>query len=527
MAHNLHIDKRQPQSSFCKRIHFSLSFFEEVFIMNMSQLLFNSAEKYPKDEFIFFQNKVLTYGSIAEKVKEKASGLRQYGIKNGSHVALMMGNKPEYIIAYFSLLSLGATVIHINPTFRQKEITYILNDSDAEAVIADENAIESVKSARPSLNTVKMVITITESKHCIHWSKVNGHNKDFFLEEKALDDTAQIIYTSGTTGSPKGAVITHGNLKWMTKTCTEMNSLTKEDRILVVLPIFHAYAKLQGLWQAVNKGCKVYLEERFVPEPILHRLADNKITIFLGVPTMYTMFLAVPSIYQLDFSNLRIAGSGGASLPLETIDKVREVMGVVLREGYGQTESTMMISCFPPNVERRHGSVGLPLPGIELKVIDPAGREVPTGEVGEIIFRGPNAMKGYYKKELETKETIKDSWVYTGDLAKRDENGYLYIVDRKKDMIIRGGYNVYPREIEEVLYTHPNIVECAVLGESDPVFGEEIAAYLVVNNDIGPEDIKAFCKQNLARYKVPKNIYFRESLPKNATGKILKAPLKN
>jgi len=313
----------------------------------------------------------------------------------------------------------------------------------------------------------------------------------------------------------------------MTETCTKMTEVIHEDRVLVVLPLFHAYAKLQGLLQCVLKGSTIYLEERFIPEVILQKIADYKITIYLGVPTMYTMFLSLPKIHELDFSNLRLAGCGGASLPMEIMERVNKAMGVELGEGYGQTESTVMISCFPPNSEKQYGSVGLPLPGIDLKIVEPSGREVPLGEVGEIIFRGPNTMKGYYKKEEETNDTIKDGWVYTGDLGRQDERGFLYIVDRKKDMIIRGGYNVYPREIEEVLYTHPDIVECAVIGESDPVFGEEVAAYIVTKESRSPEEIVTFCKQHLVHYKVPRKIYFLSELPKTATGKILKTPLKS
>jgi len=495
--------------------------------MNISQILLNSAEKYPQHPAIIFRDKPISFYELAEKVKEKAVGLRKYGILNGSHVGLMIGNKPEYVVAYFACVALGATVIPINPLFKENEISYILNDSEAMAVIVDEIGLAEVKKAQSMLSTVKMVISLQQDNSFIPWNDVQGFASDFFLESKNPDDHAQIIYTSGTTGRPKGAIITHGNLEWMTETCTKMTEVTHEDRVLVVLPLFHAYAKLQGLLQCVLKGSTIYLEERFIPEVILQKIADYKITIYLGVPTMYTMFLSLPKIHELDFSNLRLAGCGGASLPMEIMERVNKAMGVELGEGYGQTESTVMISCFPPNSEKQYGSVGLPLPGIDLKIVEPSGREVPIGEVGEIIFRGPNTMKGYYKKEEETNDTIKDGWVYTGDLGRQDERGFLYIVDRKKDMIIRGGYNVYPREVEEVLYTHPDIVECAVIGESDPVFGEEVAAYIVTKVNKSPDEIVTYCKQHLVHYKVPRKIYFLAELPKTATGKILKTPLKN
>ncbi|WP_066304756.1 class I adenylate-forming enzyme family protein [Bacillus sp. FJAT-29814] len=494
--------------------------------MNISEILLETARELPEHPAMIFRNESITYYEFAERVREKAVGLRKHGITNRSHVALMMANKPDYAIVYFSLLAIGATVVPINPTFKEQEITYILNDSDAMAIIVDEFGVEEVKKARNNLSSVKHFISLPPTDQFTPWAEVYGNPSHFALEPKDPIDNAQIIYTSGTTGKPKGALITHGNLEWMSKTSAYILELTKEDRVLVVLPLFHAYAKLQGLLQCVLKGCTIYLEERFIPDHILQKLSDNKITIFLGVPTMYTMFVHSPKIQDLDFTSLRIAGSGGASLPLEIIDKVKAEMGVEIGEGYGQTESTVMISCNPSNIPKKYGSVGVPLPGLELKIVDPNGREVPVGEVGEIIFKGANAMKGYYKKEIETKETIKDGWLYTGDLGKRDEEGYLYIVDRKKDMIIRGGYNVYPREVEEVLYTNPDVVECAVVGEADPVFGEEVAAYVVTKSPKTPEDITSYCKQQLAHYKVPRKVYFLKELPKTTTGKILKTPLR-
>jgi long-chain acyl-CoA synthetase len=494
--------------------------------VNISEILLETARNLPEHPAIVFRNEAITYKELAERVKEKAAGLREHGITKSSHVGLMMANKPEYAVAYFSLLAIGATVVPINPTFKEQEITYILNDSDAMAIIVDEIGLEEVRKARNNLSSVKRFFSLQPTEQFTPWTEVSGDAAQFALEPKNPDDNAQIIYTSGTTGKPKGALITHGNLDWMSKTSADILELTKDDRVLVVLPLFHAYAKLQGLLQCVLKGCTIYLEERFIPDHILQKLSENKITIFLGVPTMYTMFVHSPKIKELDFSSLRMAGSGGASLPLEIIDKVKAEMGVELGEGYGQTESTVMISCNPSDVPKKHGSVGVPLPGIELKIVDPSGREVPVGEVGEIIFKGANAMKGYYKKEVETSETIKDGWLYTGDLGKRDEEGYLYIVDRKKDMIIRGGYNVYPREVEEVLYTHPDVVECAVVGEADPVFGEEVAAYVVTKSPKSPEEITNYCKQQLAHYKVPRKVYFLKELPKTTTGKILKTPLR-
>ncbi len=495
--------------------------------MNIAQILLDSAQTRPDHTVIVFKDRSFAYQELAEMVKSRAAGFSKDGIRNGTHVGLMMGNKPDYIVTYFALHSVGAVVIPINPTFKEGEITHILNDSEAAALVIDEIGIEAVKGAKPNLETVKTVYSLADDPDFIPLANVSGDQADYFIEAKENDDIAQIIYTSGTTGKPKGALITHGNLAWMTETGARVLELTEADRVLVVLPLFHAYAKLQGMLNSILVGATIFLEERFIPSVILEKIASEKITIFLGVPTMYTMFIQLPQINELDFSNLRVAGCGGASLPVEILEKVNAAMGVDIGEGYGQTESTVMISCFPQGTERVHGAVGYPLPGIEVKVVDPGGREVPRGEVGEIIFKGPNGMKGYYKREHETQETIKDGWVYTGDLGRQEDSGLLYIVDRKKDMIIRGGYNVYPREVEEVLYTHPDIIECAVVGEADATFGEEVAAYVVTRQERPADEIIGYCKEKMAHYKYPRKIYFMKELPKTTTGKILKTPLRN
>lgn len=497
--------------------------------MNVVYSLVESTKKLQNHPAIVFKKETITYEELTEQVLRLASGFQRIGIQKGTHVAMMVSNRPEYIFTYYGLLAIGAVVIPINPLFKPDEIIYILNDSDSEVLVLDDNSLEAVNSSKDALEKTKTYIYLGENQAegMISWASLAKDEPIKQLVELDPDELAQIIYTSGTTGQPKGAMISHGNIDWMSETSLSLSSkMTPDDRILLVLPLYHAYAKLQGMVTPFRVGSTIYLEERFYPDHILNVISEEKITQFMGVPTMYTMFVNNPKITEYDFSALKYCGSGGASIPVEIIEKVNQLMGVEVMEGYGQTESTVMISRTRAGSERRPGSVGLPVPGMDLKVVDMEGREVPQGEIGEIIFRGPNAMKGYYKKPEETMQTIKEGWVYTGDLGRVDEEGFIYIVDRKKEMIIRGGFNVYPREVEEVLYTHKSVVECAVIGEAHPVFGEEVAAYIVTNEDIDKDSIISFCEEHLVHYKVPRLIYFIEELPRNATGKILKSKVK-
>ncbi|MFC5587731.1 long-chain fatty acid--CoA ligase [Sporosarcina soli] len=496
--------------------------------MNIAHTLLESTKKSHDHSAIIYKKEKITYGELTQRVLQLAGGFKRIGMKKGTHVGMMISNRPEYIITYYSLLAVGATIIPINPLFKSDEVTYILNNSDSEVLIFDSSSLDAVRSSINALEKTKTFIYLGEnqSEDMLSWEDLSKGEPLKELVELDSEDLAQIIYTSGTTGRPKGAMITQENINWMSKTSLSLSNMTSSDRVLLVLPLYHAYAKLQGMISPFRVGATIYLVVRFFPDEILTMISEEKITQFMGVPTMYAMFVNSPKITEYDYSSLKYCGSGGASMPLEIMEKINKLMGVEVMEGYGQTESTVMISRTRLDGERRPGSVGFPAPGIELKIVDTDGKEVLPDMVGEIIFRGPNAMKGYYKKPEETMQTIKDGWVYTGDLGRLDEQGYVYIVDRKKEMIIRGGFNVYPREVEEVLYTHKSVVECAVIGEKDPVFGEEVAAYIVTNEDIGKDSITLYCKEHLVHYKVPRIIHFVDELPKNATGKILKKGLK-
>ena len=494
--------------------------------MNCLQLLINTVEKNPDKPAVVFRGEPITYSALWLNIKKFAKGLSDRGIGPGSHVALLLGNSPHYIISYFGVLATGATVVPLNPQYKDKELAFILNNADAHAVIYVDLLEPIIQLAKPNLETTSLFIEVSATNPACTWNQIIASEPIEAIGERAENSIAQILYTSGTTGTPKGVMLSDENLAWMAELIVRELNVWEEDRIKVVLPIFHTLAKMAGLWAPFTIGATIYLEERFVPDDVLEQIEKEEITVFYGVPAMFALFLMSPKLKDYDYSSLRLFGSGGASIPVEIIERIQAVFPVKLSEAYGQTEATIMITCQPLNGEKVPGSVGQRVEGIDLRIVDPNDLDVPQGEVGEIVFKGKNAMLGYYKNPEATAATVRNGWVHTGDLAYEDVNGNIFIVDRIKDMIIRGGYNVYPREIEEVLFKHPAIVECAVIGEPHEILGEEIVAYIVAKEEVSEEALVNFCKENLANFKVPRSFRFLDALPKNATGKILKEPLK-
>ncbi len=344
------------------------------------------------------------------------------------------------------------------------------------------------------------------------------------MADVSADDTAVILYTSGTTGKPKGAELTHSNLKRNTDISREMFNLGDGAVTLGALPLFHSFGQTCGLNATIAGGGMLTLIPRFDPEKALEIIQRDKVTVFEGVPTMYTAMLNLDNKDDYDVSSLEVCASGGAAMPGEVLRGFEEAFDCKVREGYGLSETSPVASFNPPDREAKVGSIGVPIEGVEMKVVDDDGNEVDQGEVGEIVIKGHNVMKGYWDREEATAESIKDGWFYTGDMAKIDEDGYFFIVDRKKELIIRGGYNVYPREIEEVLYEHPAVLEAAVLGVEDENMGEEVGAAVVLKEgeDASEDDIKGYVKEEVANYKYPRKVWFVDELPKGPTGKILK-----
>lgn len=494
--------------------------------MNLYMNLADSMKSFPEKDAYLFRGESSTYRELNNKVNQFASRLRQEGIGKGDTVAILLGNSPEFIIAYYGALCAGATIVPVNPTFTAREIRYILCDSKTKGVVAEaelQTVLNEVKHTLPILEFI--VYTRPLDQELEFSSFLNNNEYEFNGPETKEDDVAVILYTSGTTGEPKGVMLTHKNLHSNAEACLELFELTPAEKIITVLPIFHIFCMTVCMNASILSGATMLLLPKFSPKEVIETIYSRQATVFAGVPTMYS-FLLQGSAEPEKFRSLKICISGGASLPLAVIKSFKEHTGIQIQEGYGLSEASPVTTFNPLRGECRPGSIGKNIPLVENKVVDPAGKEVPVGEIGELIVKGPNVMKGYLNNPELTMRTIKKGWLYTGDMAKMDKDGYFYIVDRKKDMINVGGYNVYPREIEEVLYDHPDIVEAGVIGAPDENYGEAVIAYIVSKNkDLQEEDVREYLRDKLVKYKLPKSIEFLAELPKNSTGKILRRSL--
>ncbi|AVK95532.1 fatty acid--CoA ligase family protein [Lysinibacillus sphaericus] len=512
--------------------------------MNLVSCVRQQAAEQPEKIAYHFMGKDTSYGEFEHTVGRFAQGLQDLGVQKGDHVAFLLGNTPHYLIALYATMRLGATAIPVNPIYTPDEISYILRNGDVKAVIALDALLPLVEvgvQAFPEVVTFvvcettadvaeKIAALSEEAKAKTHLFSHIVASATGSLEpvDIAQDDTAIILYTSGTTGNPKGAMLTHGNVYSNARDVSTYLGYRANDRIIATLPVFHVFALTVVVNAPLISGATVLLTPRFSPSEIFTLAREQQATVFAGVPTMYNFLYLLPEGKPEDFSTIRLAISGGASLPVALLHNFEKKFNVRVSEGYGLSEASP-VTCFNPlDRERKAGSIGTSINNVENRVVDVNGIDVPVGEVGELVVRGPNVMKGYYKMPEETAMAIRDGWLYTGDLAKVDDEGYFYIVDRKKDMIIVGGYNVYPREVEEVLFAHDNIVEAAVVGYPDPNFGEAVHAYIVLKEVAATttDDILAYCAKHMVKYKVPKVVEILDELPKNTTGKILRRTLK-
>lgn len=496
--------------------------------MNLNENLKNSAVRFPHHVAITFLNRSTTYTELDSLVDCAASGLVDAGIRKGDRVALILGNCPEFVIAYYGILRAGAVVVPINPVYTSGEISYILSNSQAKAVITHNSLEPTLSPLREKLEELKMVIYTDSTESEWTWTRLIQDRKDIF-ENTFIgeEDLAVILYTSGTTGKPKGSMLSHRNLASNTASMIKLTEFTEEDRIIAVLPMFHVFCIATCINIPIACGAAIVIVPKFSPTEVINTIRREKATLFAGVPTMFSFLLQVSSATAEDFSSIRACFSGGASIPVELLHRFEEKYKVHILEGYGLSETVPVTAFNPLRGTRKPGSVGIDIPEVKNKVVDPNGMEVPRGEIGELIVKGPNVMMGYLGMPEATSSALKDGWFYTGDLARMDEEGYIYIVDRKKDMILVGGYNVYPREVEEVLYQHPAIVETAVIGIPDNEYGEIVKAFVITNDEgITIDDILYFCQDKLAKYKRPKQVEFMKELPKNSTGKILRRALR-
>ncbi len=486
---------------------------------NLATILTDTRERHPENIALKLDDTELSYEFLDGATKHVVGLLESKGFQKGDRVGIMLPNVPYFAAIYYGVLRAGGTVVPMNPLLKGREVEFYLSDPGAKIFFAWHDFAEAAEKGAADAGAELILVKPGEFEELVG----SAEPKDV-MEDVSGDDTAVILYTSGTTGKPKGAELTHSNLKKNTEIAAGLFELGENTVTLGALPLFHSFGQTCGLNATMFGGGTLTLIPRFDPAKALEIIQRDKVTVFEGVPTMYTAMLNLDNKDDYDVSCLQVCASGGSAMPGEVLRGFEEAFGCKVLEGYGLSETSPVASFNHPDKERKIGSIGTPIEGVEMKVVDDDGNDVDQGEVGEIVIKGHNVMKGYWDREDATKESIKDGWFYTGDMAKVDEEGYFFIVDRKKELIIRGGYNVYPREIEEVLYEHPAIMEAAVIGVEDANMGEEVGAAVVLKEgeDLSEDELKSYVKEQVANYKYPRKVWFADELPKGPTGKILK-----
>jgi long-chain acyl-CoA synthetase len=487
--------------------------------VNLAANLTASAEVLGEKTALKLDELEMSYRALDTASARVAGLLAQRGIGPGERVGVMLPNVPEFAVVYYGVLRAGGVVVPMNPLLKEREVAFYLGDSGARLVFAWHGFAEAAEAGAREPGTDCLFVTPGEFARLL--SEVEPAAEPL---DRAPDDTAVILYTSGTTGTPKGAELTHSNLTSNVATVVALHSFSERDVLLGALPLFHSFGQTCSMNATIASGATLSLIPRFDAGRALGIIERDGATVFQGVPTMYSALLHHPERESFNTSTLRVCVSGGASLPAEVLRGFEEAFGCTLLEGYGLSETSPVASSNRPDRERRPGSVGVPIDGVQIRIVDENGAEVPIGARGEIVIRGPNVMKGYWGRPDATAETIRDGWFHTGDIGVMDEDGYFFIVDRLKDMIIRGGYNVYPREVEEVLYEHPAVREVAVVGVPDPELGEEVAAAVALKEGAAADEdeLRDFVKARVAPYKYPRVISFFPDLPKGPSGKIVK-----
>jgi long-chain acyl-CoA synthetase len=488
---------------------------------NLARILTETAAEHGDRTAFKLDDIELSYAMLDETSARVAALLRQKGVEPGERVGLMLPNVPYFPAIYYGILRAGAVVVPMNVLLKEREVNFYLGDSGAKLLFAWHDFADAAETGAADAGAECILVKPGEFEQLLV-----AQEPDRELADRSGEDTAVILYTSGTTGKPKGAELTHDNLyRNCLMASVTLGEFSHEDVLLGALPLFHSFGQTCTMNSAVSVGATVTMIPRFDPEKALEMLSRDQVTVFLGVPTMYNAMLHAKNADTADASTLRRCMSGGAAIPVELIRGFEAKFDCAILEGYGLSETSPVASFNHPDRERKPGSIGTPIEGVEMQVWDEQGNELPQGEVGEIVIRGHNIMKSYWERPEATAEAINsDGWFRTGDMAKVDEDGYFFIVDRKKDLIIRGGYNVYPREVEEVLYEHPAIQEAAVVGVPDDALGEEVGAAVVLKEggSLDAQEVKTYVKEQVAAYKYPRKVWFVDELPKGPTGKILK-----
>ncbi|MFA9455988.1 long-chain fatty acid--CoA ligase [Halalkalibacter sp. AB-rgal2] len=525
---------------------------------NLAQFLIDTAQKYPKKKALYFLGTTMTYDELLMRTYQFANALKNIGIRKGDRVSIMLPNCPQAIISYYGSLMIGAIVVQTNPTYVERELEYQLNDSDAKIIIALDLLYKRVQRVIPQTNVKYQVFTSIKDylpfpKNILYPLKVkkDGLSMDVMysdtiysfirllkttsstpstVELKPTKDLALLQYTGGTTGVSKGVMLTHYNLVANTLQTRAWCYKSEEarEKYLAALPFFHVFGMTVLMNLSMRMAGELVLLPKFDIDMALKMIDKQKPTIFPGAPTMYISLINHPDVKKYDLSSVNICISGAAPLPGDVQDTFEQLTGGRLTEGYGLTETSPVTHANTIWEKRKLGSIGIPFPDTEAKVVDPeTGEDVDNGQIGELVIRGPQVMLGYWKKTEETHQAIQNGWFYTGDMATMDNDGFFYIIDRKKDLIIASGFNIYPRDIEEVLFDHPKIIDAVVVGVPDEYRGETVKAFLVLKEGttLDEEEIDSFCRERLAPYKVPRIYECRDSLPKTLIGKTLRRVL--
>lgn len=512
---------------------------------SLNDLFKQAVQKYRQDPAITFYERTFTYEQLNQVVEKLAAALYNSGFRKGDRLAVMLPNSPHTFFSLFAAFRLGGIVVQVNPMYVERELEYVLNDSKAEYMIALDAFYPRISAAKGKTDLKTLILAsfteaeqleLEEGEWLFDSFLKTGQDVPPEVELNVQEDVAVLQYTGGTTGVSKGVMLTHSNLRSNVEQVYEFTfkplDYPYNGKMMTVLPLFHIYGLTCNAFQGIRMGSNQIVLPRFDPKEVLETVTKHEPYSFSGVPTMYVALNNQMGLDSSGFTKVEMFNSGGAAMPVQQLYLFEERTGHSLYEGYGLSECSPVTHFNPVFAERRAGSIGMPIPGTLAAVVrdtDSGLEFLPQGEIGELAIHGPQVMKGYWGRKEATDNVLKEGWLLTGDLARMDEEGYFYIVDRKKDMIIASGYNVYPREIEEVLYEHPAVQETVVIGAPDDYRGETVKAFITLKegHEVSEEEIIAFAKKQLAPYKVPKRVEFRNELPKSAVGKLLRRELRD
>lgn len=495
--------------------------------MNIAEHVERAAARMPNHPAIWFEGKQVTYKTLNDCAAALADSLVRHGVRRGDRVALYLPNIPAFALAYLAGQKAGAIVVSINSIFKWEEVRYIVNDARPRIIFTTAELLPNLP--RPECPSIEHTVLCegSEPDEIALENWLERGSPAFQTEDMSADDAAVLLYSSGTTGFPKGVTLTHSNLVTNTRTAAKCSGYRSNDKLACFLPLFHVFAQNYIMNGAFQTGATVVLFRRFVPEVVLDVIARERVTMFFGVPTIYIKLLSM-DLAKYDLSSIRYDFSAAATMPQEVAKRWTDRFGRPIYEGYGLTECAPF-AAYNHQREHRFGSVGTAVEGFTLAIHDEEDHEVPRGEWGEIVIRGPGVMQGYWGKPEDTSRALRNGWLHSGDIGKMDDDGYVYIVDRVKDMINVSGFKVWPAEVEHVLYRHPAVQEAAVYGAPDPLKGEQVRAAVVLRSDASaaPDALAQLCRDHLAAYKVPERVEIVRELPKSATGKILKRVLRD